>query len=134
QTLSVDTFFQRTPNSKDALPQRHFGWNASNDEVSDLEVPVIRGFFGGQGLLVRKDDPSVRIDLSADKALDGSTEAQFKNSAVRDWEVLVAFMKKIRTPRRPSRLDKGLVDAGRKVAEALSCGGCHGGSEWTISQ
>ncbi|MFO0734479.1 MAG: hypothetical protein U0270_01300 [Labilithrix sp.] len=144
QSTSLDGSFSK----KDATDQRIFNWSAINDEVDDFELNT-RGVSGGVGATVKalSTPPTAadRIDIAAlgHAGLAGSAAqaADPKNPAglatpglLTDWQEITAYMRTIRSPRRPSNLDANKVEQGKKLFEEANCQGCHSGDKWTISK
>jgi hypothetical protein len=145
QSTSLDGTF----NSKDPSDQRLLNWTAINDELADFEGNT-RGISGGVGAIVATSStPAVvgdRIDVAkaGHQALNGSATqlADPQNpaslaqvSVIDDWLNITAYVKTIRSPRKPTNLDAAKVDAGRQLfAVDGACQGCHGGDKWTISK
>jgi mono/diheme cytochrome c family protein len=142
QSTSLDGSFA----SKDGTDQRIFNWTAVFDEVADFEGNT-RGTSGGKGAIVDMND--ARIDLAAQtppqQGLQGSTNdaadpmgaSAHPHSVLPDWKEIEAYMKSIRSPRKPTNLVQADVDAGRTLfsgAGAANCVGCHSGAKWTISK
>jgi len=143
QPNSLDAVFA----SKDPSDQRIHNWTAIQDELSDHEMGALRGSAGGIGAIVSSLslDPTSRIaiDKIGHAGLGGSSRlvADTENplslatgSASDDWEKLIAFVKVIRSPRRPSNLDASKVAAGKQLFAEGNCQGCHGGAKWTTSR
>ncbi len=164
----VTWFFGRGPRQTPSLDgsfaldgthrrQRLFGWNASFDEVQDVET-VIRNVQGGVGGAVVRDatppHTADRIGFGSDAPtlLDGSQTRTSQaglngamrsvsspgasggvRSAVDDLDRLEAFVQTIRSPRAPVGLDRSDVEAGRTLF-GRSCAGCHGSALWTVSR
>lgn len=155
----VTWFFGRGPRQSPSLDgsfvvdrernvhQRLFGWNASFDEVHDVET-VIRNISGGVGALV--NDPSATARAArvlyqddrpgGDDASHTATSQVGLNgaladvpSAVPDLARLEAYVRSIRAPRHPAGLDPAAVADGRQTF-ATACAGCHGSPRWTVSR
>jgi hypothetical protein len=142
QSTSLDGSFA----SKDPMDQRIFNWTAIFDEIADFELNT-RGTSGGKGAIV--DAMDNRINLAAEmppqQGLQGSTSdiadpagaSGHPHSALNDWKEIEAYIKTIRSPRKPTNLVQADVDAGRMLftgANAANCVGCHSGAKWTISK
>ena len=59
------------------------------------------------------------------------------HSVIPDWLDITAWVKAIRSPRKPSNLVQADVDAGKALfsgAGQAHCDGCHSGPKWTISK
>ncbi|MEP7124534.1 MAG: beta-propeller fold lactonase family protein [Byssovorax sp.] len=147
QTVSLDGTFA----SKDGADQRILNWTAIFDEVADFEGNT-RGISGGIGALVTKVSvplaASDRINTAAEappqQGLQGSSEdiadplsvSPHPHTILKDWQEITAWVKTIRSPRKPSKLIQADVDAGKALFSgggAGNCVGCHSGAKWTIS-
>jgi len=148
QTVSLDGTFA----SNDATDQRILNWTGIFDEVADFEGNT-RGISGGVGALVSKvSSPIANGDriLTANEApqqqgLQGSS-ADIANPAsasphphtiLKDWQEIEAWVKTIRSPRKPTNLVAADVAAGKALfsgAGAGNCIACHSGAKWTISK
>ena len=147
QTVSLDGTFA----SKDGTDQRILNWTAIFDEVADFEGNT-RGISGGVGALVTKVSAplaaSDRINTAAEsppqQGLQGSSAdladplsaSAHPHTILKDWQEITAWVKTVRTPRKPSKLVQADVDAGKALfsgAGAGNCVGCHSGAKWTIS-
>jgi YVTN family beta-propeller protein len=62
-----------------------------------------------------------------------ATDTNCDNSVLSDWNEVDQFVKFIRAPKKPTNLDAAKVAAGKTLFESNFCAGCHGGSQWTIS-
>lgn len=142
QSTSLDGSFA----SKDGNDQRIFNWTAVFDEVADFEGNT-RGVSGGKGAIV--DAADARIDTAGQvppqQGLQGSSNdtanpmgvGMHPHSALNDWKEIEAYIKSIRSPRKPTNLAQADVDAGRTLfsgSAAANCVGCHSGAKWTISK
>ena len=134
QTQNLDGLFS----SKDPTDQRVHLWNGNLDEVPDHEIAGVRGAIGGIGALVKDENISwasvMAVSESGHGDLAGSTTSLQAQSAVRDWDYLIAFLQNLRSMRRPSTLDAAKVQSGRALFEQANCAGCHSGDKWTISR
>ncbi len=145
QSTSLDG----TYSSKDATDRRILNWTAIFDEVPDFDANT-RGISGGVGAIVATNStpPAVtdRIDVakaghaglngSATQLSDPSNPAGLAQvSVLDDFLNITEYVKSIRSPRKPSNLDAGLVAAGHDLFTVDgACQGCHGGDKWTISK
>ena len=145
QSTSLDGTYA----SKDATDRRILNWTAIFDEVPDFDANT-RGISGGVGALVSANSapPQVgdRIDVakaghaglngSATQLSDPTNPAALPQvSVLDDWLNITEYVKTIRSPRKPSNLDAGLVAAGHDLFTTDgACQGCHGGDKWTISK
>jgi DNA-binding beta-propeller fold protein YncE len=155
-TDGVTWFFARGPrqspsldgtvNSKDPSDQRVLNWTAMFDELSDFEIGALRGALGGVGAIVSQkstqNDARIPFDRLGHAGLNGSSMAAAdpKNPAnlpnacvVDDWAKIAAFLRTVRSPRKPTSLDAAKVERGRTVFRNANCQGCHGGGKWTVS-
>lgn len=148
QSTSLDGSYA----SKDPSDRRIFNWTAIFDEVADFEGNI-RGISGGVGAIVKAtSNPPANTDRIAtdtevppQQGLQGSS-AEVANpnsstphpkSVLSDWLEVDAYVKTIRSPRRPSNLVAADVEEGRKLFTSLgqgNCVGCHSGPKWTISK
>ena len=148
QTVSLDGTFA----SNDPTDQRILNWTGIFDEVADFENNV-RGVSGGVGAIVSAttSPPAVtdRIDLNAETpaqtGLQGATgdladplgASAHPHSKIDDWKNIEAYVKSIRSPRRPTNLVAADVAAGKVLFSDQgqgNCVGCHSGAKWTISK
>jgi YVTN family beta-propeller protein len=148
QTISLDGSFAK----HDAADQRIFNWTAIFDEVADFEGNT-RGISGGVGALVSTNASppaaSDRIDVAGQtpqqQGLQGSSAdiadpagtSSHPHSVLGDWLDITAWVKTIRSPKRPSNLTAADVAAGKAIfsdAARGNCAGCHSGAKWTISR
>lgn len=146
QTTSLEGSFA----SKNPADQRIFNWTGIFDEVADFENNT-RDLQGGLGAIVvdgATPGQEVRINIAGEnppqQGLQGSTRdvADPKGSSAHphskrnDWADIEAFIKTIRSPRKPHGLNKADVDAGKLLFGQSSgnCVGCHSGDKWTVSQ
>jgi YVTN family beta-propeller protein len=146
QTVSLDGTFA----SKDGTDQRILNWTAIFDEVADFEGNT-RGISGGVGALVSKVSTPIavtdRINTAAEspqqQGLQGSSSdiadpagmSAHPHTVLKDWQEIEAWVKTIRSPRKPSTLVQADVDAGKAIfSGAGNCVGCHSGAKWTISK
>jgi mono/diheme cytochrome c family protein len=141
QSVSLDGSFS----TKDPADQRIFNWTAIVDEIADFEGNT-RGISGGKGAIVDAND--ARINTAAEsppqQGLQGSSKdvadpmgtSMHPHSVLNDWNEIEAWVKTIRSPRKPTNLIQADVDAGKALfsgAGQANCVGCHSGSKWTIS-
>ncbi|MCC6525313.1 MAG: hypothetical protein IT373_21850 [Polyangiaceae bacterium] len=150
QSTSLDGTFA----SLDGTDQRILNWSAIFDEVADFELNV-RGVSGGVGAIVSATSaPPVnadRINLtnnaalpaqvilqgSAGDAADPAGVSAHAHSVIDDWAEVTAYLKTVRSPRRPVGLVPADVTAGRTLFTSSAqgnCVGCHSGAKWTISK
>jgi mono/diheme cytochrome c family protein len=148
QTVSLDGTFA----SKDSTDQRILNWTAIFDEVADFEANT-RGVSGGVGALVSKiSTPPAngdRINTAAEapqqQGLQGSSTdiadpagaSAHPHTLLKDWQEIDAWVKTIRSPRKPRTLIQADVDAGKALFSSAgtgNCVGCHSGAKWTISR
>lgn len=148
QSLSIDASFSKTSSLT-----RQFAWSANFDEPSDLETSVLQSQFDGVGACVT--DPSLtnasRLNLASVPGANGGNHSGLNGSSgaacdpanplglaapslLGDWNHVDAFLKTIRTPKRPAGLDPARVEHGRSLFQTGACAGCHGGPLWTISE
>jgi DNA-binding beta-propeller fold protein YncE len=134
--------------------QRLLLWTASVDEVHDVEG-IVRSVQGGTGAVLRayrnddpnQPDPRFYFDGSTPPAngvttptlnnnLNGSLWALVNdpNTPVKEWNVVEAFIRSVRTPSPPNGLDPAAVTAGRGLFQKSGCAACHGGPAWTVSR
>lgn len=143
--------------------QRIFNWTAIFDETQDLEANT-RANSGGVGGVVHQVSmpagngdrvifdgttatgtqlatatPQGGLSGSAVEMLSGNVERAGMPgvrvpSAVDDWNRIREYVLQIRAPHAPSNLAAADVTAGRALFESNNCGGCHGGSLWTVSR
>lgn len=140
QSVSLDGSFA----SDDPTDQRILNWTALFDEVADFEANT-RGVSGGLGAIV---DGANRINTAAEtppqQGLQGSSAdvaspdglSAHPHSTIDDWAEITAWVKTIRSPRRPVGLVSADVTAGRDIftdPDQGNCIGCHSGPKWTIS-
>jgi hypothetical protein len=120
--------------------------HGSADELSDHEGAA-RSFAGGVGIIVKDQalnyENRIPFDTLGHGGLNGSSwaAADPKNPAGLptacsndDWHKLGAYMRAIRSPRRPTNLDAAKVTAGKALFLEGKCQGCHSGPKWTISK
>ncbi len=142
QPQSLDGTF----NSKDPTDMRISNWNAFQDEISDHEMGAVRSTAGGIGAIVKDGalsaDSRIAIDKINQAGLAGSSTTAsdpmnpgaLATACVNDdWQKVLAYIKSIRSPRRPSNLDVALVAKGADEFASANCQGCHGGDKWTVS-
>jgi mono/diheme cytochrome c family protein/DNA-binding beta-propeller fold protein YncE len=142
QPNSLDALFD----SKDPTKMRLQNWTAVQDEVSDHEMGAIRGTMGGVGAIVKNGalDNTNRIAIdklgqaglagSSLMAADPTNPAKLPDASVLDdWAQVNGWFKTIRSPKRPTNLDATKVAAGKALFQEGNCQGCHGGSQWTLS-
>jgi YVTN family beta-propeller protein len=148
QTTSLEGSFA----SKDPTDQRLFNWTAIFDEIADFEIANLRPTSGGFGAMVIEDPITkneVRIDTAAEtppqQGLQGSStdiadpkgSTAHVHSKLPDWGEITAWIKTIRSPRKPRGLIQEDVSKGKDLFAPGSlgnCVGCHSGAKWTISQ
>jgi hypothetical protein len=137
QSVSLDGSFSK----QNPTDQRIFNWTAIFDELPDFEGNV-RGVSGGVGAIVSATSAppanADRINFSAGLVASSTAQADPTSTAnpksvINDWINITAFVRAIRSPRRPTNLDSNKVTSGRQLFEANNCQGCHGGDKWTIS-
>jgi YVTN family beta-propeller protein len=142
QSTSLDGSFSSANPDTD---QRIFNWTAIFDEVADFEANV-RGISGGLGAIV--DASNARINTATltppQQALQGSSKdvadkesTSAVHSNIDDWEEVEAWVKIIRSPRKPVGLVAADVAAGKTIFETAAqgnCVGCHSGDKWTVSK
>lgn len=141
QSVSLEGSFA----TADPNDQRIFNWTAIVDEIADFEGNT-RGISGGKGAIV--DAMDNRIDLAAEtppqQGLQGSSKdaadpmgmSAHPHSMLPDWLEIEAWVKTIRSPRKPTNLVQAEVDEGKKIftdPQQGNCVGCHGGAKWTVS-
>jgi cytochrome c peroxidase len=135
---------EATFNKKDPTDYRVNSWSAVQDELTDHEGAV-RSLMGGVGLIVKNTslDYTSRLDVAGQSGLSGTSAMVADPSnpggfpvanAIDDWQMLTAYIKTIRSPRRASNLDATKVAAGKELFTQAGCQGCHGGDTWTISR
>jgi hypothetical protein len=146
QTISLDGSFA----SSDDTDQRIFNWSGIFDEVADFEGNV-RGVSGGVGAIVSATStPPVvadRINTATitppQQGLQGSSAATADpasgaspHSVIGDWKDITAWVKTVRSPRRPTNLVAADVAAGKLLfgTGQGNCVGCHSGAKWTVSK
>lgn len=142
QPVSLDGTYA----SKDPTDFRINSWTAVFDEVSDHEG-AIRSVAGGVGAIVKDSVVEMTSRLPYDTlghgALNGSSYAAADPAnpaglpnacSVDDWARIAAWMKTVRSPRRPTNLDTAKVAAGATLYANAKCQGCHSGPKWTISR
>lgn len=66
-------------------------------------------------------------------ALCGQERALCDTANSKEWNEIDAFMRSMRAPTAPTRLNAEAVSAGRAAFVAGRCAGCHGGPGWTVS-
>lgn len=142
QSTSLDGSFA----SNDGTDQRIFNWTAVFDEIADFEGNT-RGTSGGKGAIVDAADNRINTaaEMPPQQGLQGSSNdtanpmgvGVHPHSVLNDWKEIEAYIKKIRSPRKPTNLVQADVDAGRTLfsgAAAANCVGCHSGAKWTVSK
>ncbi len=142
QSTSLDgSFSSLNPNTD----QRIFNWTAIFDEVADFEGNV-RGISGGLGAIVDINNTRIQTQnlTPPQQALQGSSKdvankesSSAVHSNIDDWEEVEAWVKIIRSPRKPVGLVAADVAAGKTIFETPgqgNCIGCHSGDKWTISK
>jgi YVTN family beta-propeller protein len=152
QTTSLDGSYD----PKNPAKRRVLNWTGIFDELHDFENNT-RGNSGGVGAFVHRAGPPVAasdriiFDGTAPAAeqqatttpqtgLTGSMISMMPggpttpNTVLPDWNEIDAYVKAIRAPRAPANLAATDVAAGKTLFEANGCAGCHGTSQWTISQ
>ena len=151
QTIAMDgTYAKAAP-----FDQRALNWTAIFDEVHDFEGNV-RGTSGGKGALTTGTPPTdVRIlvdsafnpdggaaplqEVGRQDFLSGSAkEVTNFMAAVKDWNDLDAFVKKIPSNKPPSSIASNAagIAAGRLIFSDINqgnCATCHAGPKWTVS-
>ena len=145
QTISLD----QTYNKNDPTDVRFMNWESNVEELPDHETGALRQVIGGVGAIVHSPDIAYSSRINYPKyghgGLNGSVNAAVdsKSSSAlvtevnvdsNDWPNVAAYVKTIRSPRKPSNLDKAQIDAGRAAFMGANCQGCHGGPKWTISK
>ncbi|HXU83995.1 MAG TPA: hypothetical protein VN914_21520 [Polyangia bacterium] len=151
QTTSLDGSYD----PKDPNRRRVLNWSGIFDELHDFENNT-RGNSGGVGAFVHRvgTPPNVSDRIIFDgtppvgeqqatatpqTGLNGSMlsmmggGATAPNTVLNDWNEIDAYVKAVRAPRAPTNLAAADVGEGKKLFEANGCAGCHGGSQWTIS-
>lgn len=161
QTTSLDGTYG---DKKDTTKRRILNWTGIFDEVHDFELntrgnsgglgavvwktsapPVVddRIVFDGTavaGAQKASATPQAGLNGSVASMVTGVTttcaegDATCNKSALKDWDEIDEYVKKIRAPRRPSNLEAAKVAAGEALFRANNCAACHGGSTWTISR
>jgi len=142
QSTSLDGSFA----SNDGTDQRIFNWTAVFDEIADFEGNT-RGTSGGKGAIVDAMDnrintaaetpPQQGLQGSSNDVADPAGSSAHPHSVLSDWKEIEAYIKKIRSPRKPTNLVQADVDAGRTLftgSGTANCVGCHSGAKWTISK
>lgn len=148
QSVSLDGSFA----SADPADQRIFTWTAMFDEVADFEANT-RGVSGGVGALVwALSSPPALVDrintaaeLPPQQGLQGSSRdvadpggaSAHPHSLISDWLDIEAWIRTIRSPRRPTTLSHIDALVGRNLFSGVgqaNCAGCHSGAKWTISR
>jgi hypothetical protein len=61
------------------------------------------------------------------------TDSTCDSAATEDWNEIDAFIRSLRLPRRPPRLNITHIEEGRKSFKKGGCASCHGGPQWTVS-
>lgn len=120
--------------------------HAAADEISDHEGAA-RSLAGGVGIIVKDQaltyESRIPFDTLGHSGLNGSSwaAADPKNPAGLpaacsndEWAKLAAYIRGIRSPRRPTNLDPAKVTAGKALYLEGKCQGCHSGPKWTISK
>jgi hypothetical protein len=51
-----------------------------------------------------------------------------------DWNNIDAYLRQVRSPRRPTQDLGGNPSNGKQIFEQARCNGCHGGPAWTLSK
>ncbi len=142
QSVSLDGTFA----SSDPTDQRILNWTAIFDEIPDFEVNT-RNVSGGLGALVNPADTRINTatQVPPQQGLQGSSEdiadpmgaSAHPHTTLGDWQDLTAYIRSIRSPRRPVGLVAADVAAGKAIfADSAqgNCVGCHSGLKWTISK
>ena len=151
QTTSLDGSYD----PKDPNRRRVLNWTGIFDELHDFENNT-RGNSGGVGAFVHRvsTPPSVTDRIIFDGTPPGAEQQATAtpqtgltgsmislmgggpttpNTVLNDWNEIDAYVKAVRAPRAPTNLVAADVGEGKKLFEANGCAGCHGGSQWTIS-
>jgi YVTN family beta-propeller protein len=152
QTISLDASYD----PRDPTRRRVLNWTGVFDEIHDFENNT-RGNSGGVGAIVHREGaPPVNADriifdgsapaaeqlatATSQLGLTGSIIALMAggplapSSVLPDWNDIDLWVKSaVRSPRAPVGLAAADVAAGKKLFEANGCAGCHGGSQWTLS-
>ncbi len=115
------------------------------DELSDHEGAA-RSFAGGVGIIVKDQalvyESRIAYDTMGHSGLNGSSWAAADPTnpaglpaacSNDDWQKLGAYLRSIRSPRRPTKLDAAKVATGKSLFLEGKCQGCHSGPKWTIS-
>ena len=148
QSVSLDGTFA----SNDPSDQRILNWTAIFDEIADFEANT-RGVSGGVGAIVSANSSpptnADRIDTAAivpqQQGLQGSStdiadpagSSAHAHSVLSDWNEIEAWIRTIRSPKKPRGLVAADVAAGKTLFGGVgqgNCVGCHGGAKWTISK
>jgi YVTN family beta-propeller protein len=152
QTTSLDGSYD----PKDPTRRRVFNWSGIFDELHDFENNT-RGNSGGVGAFVHRvgapisaadriifdGTPPVgdqQATATPQTGLNGSMVSLMAggpttpNTVLNDWNEIEAYVKAVRAPRAPTNLAAADVTEGKKLFDANGCAGCHGTSQWTISQ
>jgi YVTN family beta-propeller protein len=152
QTISLDGSYD----PKDPSKRRVLNWSAIFDELHDFENNT-RGNSGGVGAFVHRPGPPVaasdrivfdgtppageqQATATSQLNLNGSMISMMAggptlpNTVLPDWDQIDGYVKAIRAPRGPTNLVAAEVTEGKKLFDANGCAGCHGGSQWTLSQ
>jgi hypothetical protein len=144
--------------------RRIMNWTAVFDEVHDLEgiARDVLGGVGAivwqtnpapadsDRITFNGADAGARRTLTAQNGLNGSSASLMPDAAapaacavdagsctstLDDWDDIDLLVRKaFRSPNAAKGFATSDVDAGRTLFEAGRCAGCHGGSQWTISQ
>jgi YVTN family beta-propeller protein len=152
QTIALDASYD----PQNPARRRILNWTAIFDEIHDFEGNT-RGNSGGVGAIVHRApaligisdriifegtplmDPQQVATMAPQAGLNGSTVSLMPNgpimplSVLDNWNDIDAYVKTIRSPRGAQGLNATDVAAGRQLFEANNCAGCHGGSQWTLS-
>ncbi len=143
QTTPLDGTFSKV----NPADQRALNWTAIFDELHDFELNT-RGTAGGKGAITTGTVPDdVPFSLTLGKLLTGKATATRNDNlsgstkdvvtttaAVKDWDEIEAYVKKIRANNGPRALDAAAVARGRAVFQSANCFTCHGGAKWTVSR
>jgi hypothetical protein len=137
-------------------------WTGNIDEVHDIEG-IVRTVTGGTGAILQdySNTPSNALRLVYDgKALaDGQkatstlrnnlngsvaellqttrcepSDVQCDRTPIADWDDIDAFVRSVRSPRRPTEIYEEQQAFGRAQFEKGLCTGCHAGPNFTLSR
>lgn len=156
QTVSLDGSWDQ-----DAGVQRVFNWTAILDEIGDFENNT-RGISGGVGAFVSSttlstssrivfdgthvlgsestDASQVNLNGSMDElvltgvpGVDATGAPTTVQSVLEDFLDIDDYVKTVRSPDAPV-VDGAAALAGAAIFQANNCQGCHGGTNWTVSE